>query len=132
MTILVIGLAGTGKTTYCKERLGADGLCYDLDALAAAFRLREPHEEQNEPSRWMANDLLFGFISHAWQYAEHIFIIRTAPTVEEMRDINPDMVVICRKKHTDRPTHDEEGAIRRIELVKNWCNSHGIPVDERE
>ena len=34
-TILVIGLPGTGKTTYVKKHLSR-GVCYDLDAIAAA------------------------------------------------------------------------------------------------
>lgn len=132
MTILVIGLAGTGKTTYCKERLGSDGLCYDLDALASAFRLKEPHEEEHDPSRRMANDLLFGFISHAWQYSENVFIIRTAPSIAELRDINPDMLVVCTKRYIERPSYGETGAVARIGEAARWCDSHGIPVDRRE
>ena len=55
MITLVIGLPGSGKSTYAKKNLGG-GLCYELDAIAAAFRLRVPHEEPegNAAARRMA------------------------------------------------------------------------------
>ena len=47
MVTLIIGLPSTGKTSYAKNHL-RDGLCYDLDYLASAFRLQTPHEERHD------------------------------------------------------------------------------------
>lgn len=48
-------------------------IAYDLDYLAAAFRLREPHVERDNSARCMANDLLYGFIDKAEQYEECLY-----------------------------------------------------------
>ena len=128
MTTLVIGLPGTGKTTYCKEHLG-NGLCYDLDAIASAFRLNEPHEEYHPASRDMANDLLTGFLYHARGYRLDLFIIRTAPSKEEICEIQPDKVVVCWTKHTDRRADNEEETTRRIRDAVNYCEMNGIEVE---
>ena len=60
MVTLIIGLPSTGKTSYAKNHL-RDGLCYDLDYLASAFRLQTPHEERHDAAIRMANDIAFGF-----------------------------------------------------------------------
>lgn len=100
MKTLVIGLPKSGKTTYVQNMPGK-WLAYDLDYLAAAFRLREPHSERDGFARQMANDLLYGFIDNAEQYAENVYIIRTAPSTEELLAIVPDVMVVMRTQYYD-------------------------------
>ena len=128
MLVLVIGLPGTGKTTYCREHLG-DGLAYDLDAIASAFRLRAPHEETHEVSRRMANDMLWGFIGEANKRASLVFIIRTAPTVDELEDIAPDRVVFCKTQRKAVPIERENKMRERIGVALDWCEIQNIPIE---
>ncbi len=126
--ILVCGLPASGKSTYVREHMG-DGIAYDLDHIAAAFRLREPHEEYHEPSRHMANDLLTGFIKAAHRYSETVYVIRTAPTEEEMETIRPKRVVICTGHYeTDRyyPDIDYDAIKDRLRQVVRWSALHNI------
>ena len=92
-TILIIGNPGTGKTTYAQKNLG-DGLVYDLDALAAALRVTRPKAERNKAARMLANDLLRGFSEAAHRYVSKVFVIRTAPTIEELEEIDPSKLVV--------------------------------------
>ena len=77
---LIIGLAGSGKTTYAKGIMLDESIVYDLDAIASAFRLKQPHEEYHKASRQMANDFLYGFIERISEYTNDAIIIRTAPS----------------------------------------------------
>lgn len=83
-TVLVIGNPGTGKTTYVRQNL-ANGMVYDLDAIAAALRLTTPKSEEFKPARWLANDLLQGFTEAAHRYVDLVYVIRTAPTIDELK-----------------------------------------------
>lgn len=127
--ILVIGLRGTGKTTYCRENIGDDCLVYDLDAIASSFRLRREHEEVFDPARNIANDYLFDFIRKSEEYKiKKIFIIRAAPQIEELEKIMPDQVVHCSTKYIDRPMKNQLDAIRRIERILKWCEEKEVKV----
>lgn len=128
MKTLVIGLGGTGKTTYCKNNLGRDGLCYDLDAVAAAFRLREPHEENNKQAAMLANDLLFAFFTHVNQYTSNVYIIRAAPTIEEFKRIAPQRVVICKERFIKRNLTgtNETDMLKRIADIESYCMRYNI------
>ena len=136
MRTLVIGLGGTGKTTYCKNNLGRDGLCYDLDAMAAALRLKEPHEENHKQAALLANDLLFAFFTHVNEYSNNVYIIRAAPTIEEFKRIAPNRVVICKEryiKHNLTGTSETE-MLKRIADIEYYCMRYNIEtvVPKRE
>jgi len=121
---LVIGLPGSGKTTYCQHHL-QDGLAYDLDLIAQAFRLGDT--SRHDGARRMANDLLMGFVDNANDYAGNVFIIRTAPTIQELEDIEPTRVVYCQHQYIDRG-YDTGGAELRLREAISYCTEHGIPV----
>lgn len=129
---LVVGLRGTGKTEWVREHLG-NGVAYDLDYIAGAFRLRGAHEELHKTARKMANSLGRAFAERAKAYGGDIFIIRTAPTIEELVAYDPDTVVVCKKKYDvnkrkDIATYDEKEKLQRIEDIEGYCMANGIPV----
>ena len=128
MRTLVCGMPGSGKTTYCKNHLGTSGLCYDLDALAAAFRLNAPHEEEHKHARPLANELLFAFYTHVGIYSKDVFIIRTAPTIEELKRINPDQVVMCRGQYVKRGGDTQTE--KRLADIERHCLWNNLPMIE--
>ena len=128
-TVLVIGLRGTGKSTYCRAHMDESSLCYDLDAIAGAFRLKQPHEEYYQPARKMANDFLKGFMIKAHDYCKRVYIIRTAPGIKELEEIRPDKVVICTRQYIKRQMEDRTGAEKRIEAVNQYCTERGIELE---
>lgn len=128
-TILVVGLRGSGKSSYVKSHLNDDSLAYDLDAIASAFRLRMPHDEYFKPARKMANDFLSGFIAKAHEYVQAIYIIRTAPSIKEYEQINPSKVVFCMKSYEYRDMDDREGAIERIHSLKEYAQRQNVEVE---
>lgn len=129
-TILVVGLRGCGKSTYCRNHLDSESICYDLDAIASAFRLRMPHEEYFKPARKMANDFLKGFIAKAHDYVRKVYIIRTAPTIKEVQEIDPDKVVMCMHQYMARPMDDKQEALRKLQLLSDFCKQTGIECEQ--
>lgn len=129
MTILIIGLPGSGKTTWARKNLG-DGLCYDLDAISAAFRLSEPKTNDTPASRGTANDLLFTFCRAASLRCSRLLIIRAAPQLPEAKGFNPDRVIYCRSDFWPEVERGElYGMQRRIEDVISWADREWIPVE---
>ncbi len=127
-TILVVGLRGSGKSSYVKTQLDDDSLAYDLDAIASAFRLRMPHDEYFKPARKMANDFLNGFLAKAHEYAKTIYIIRTAPSIKEYEQINPSQIVFCLKSYEYRDMDDRDAAIERINALKEYTQTQNVDV----
>lgn len=130
--ILVIGKPGSGKTTWVKDHMGPEALVYDLDHIAAAFRLKEAHAERHNGSRRMANALFKAFAARAGEYASRIYLIRTAPTTEELAQINPDEVILCLglydiRRRKDFQEADQEAMEKRIEDAKRFCELNSIP-----
>ena len=134
--VLVIGFPGSGKSTYVRQHMGPDAIAYDLDAIAGAFRLRGPHEERHEGSRAMANALFKAFALRASDYASRVFLIRTAPTLEELNQIRIDRVVLCKGMHystglrEDLKQFDFDYYQQRIENVKKFCEKNAIEFEE--
>lgn len=128
---LIVGLPGTGKTTLAKQNI-KDGLAYDLDHIAAAFCLSSPGKD-NKQARKMANSMLKSFAVNVRKYTQKSYIIRTAPTIEEVEKIEPDKIIIC--EHMYKPENlkkieNLEGKKARILDVKDWAKMNGVEVLE--
>lgn len=127
MITLVCGLPGTDKTTWVREHMG-DGVAYDLGAIAGAFRLRGPHEEYHDASRHMANDILKAFSENAGRYTPSVYVIRTAPTEDEIATIRPGHVVICMRQYVRRGI-TKPTAMRRLQALAEWCENTETPLE---
>ena len=130
--ILVIGKPGSGKTTWVKNHMGPEAIVYDLDHIAAAFRLKEAHAERHNGARRMANALFKAFAARAGEYASRIYLIRTAPTTEELAQIKPDEVILCLgrydiRRRKDFQEVDQEAMEKRIQDAKRFCELNSIP-----
>lgn len=132
MVTLIIGLPSTGKTSYAKNHLRG-GLCYDLDYLASAFRLRNPHDERHDAAIRMANDIAFGFYRNAREYADNIIIIRAAPSIEELEEIKPDRIIVMQHEYqTKRVVTVQRKRTRllgKIYDAMQWASSNKIPLE---
>ena len=126
--VLVVGLRGHGKSTYVRNHLGKDGLAYDMDAIASAFRMRQPHEEYHAQARRMANDFLSGFLFNVHEYTHVVYIIRTAPSIDEASAINPDEIIWCNHEYVRREMDDRLLARERIETLFRWARDNHIPA----
>lgn len=135
--VMVVGLPGSGKTSYVRMHL-KDGLAYDLDYIAGAFRLRGPHEESHDAARRMANMMCVAFAESAKSYSGTVFIIRSAPTIEEVSAIMPNAVVRCKKVHDISfrkdykrlPAKTEEEMTKALDDLKEYCRYNSIDYQE--
>ena len=136
LVTLVIGLPGSGKTHYVNQNL-RDGVVYDLDYIAAAFRLSnsDPHCTIHREARLIANSLVPDFVKNAKMYSRNVFVIRTAPAVSEVEQISPDRIVICKGSYniTKRPDYkpvDRCEHLNRIQRIINYANANDIKLEE--
>ena len=124
--MVFVGKPGTGKTTWAKEHMTGGTLVYDLDYIAAAFRL-EAITTTHKQARWMANDLLRGFVLKASSYGSNVIVIRTAPSPDELEAIQPDRIIILTKvrgkQKVDIPDFDIK--LARIQI---WAEDNNVPV----
>ena len=130
---LVVGLPGSGKTTWTRRAMGG-GLAFDLDHVAAAFRLRTPHAEYHEAARKLANGLAKGFAQNAARYTGDVFILRAAPTWDEAAELEMDRIVICEGERdiSDRKDYrpvDLDAMRARIAALGEWAEVNGIDVE---
>lgn len=135
MVTLVCGLPGSGKTSYVKKYI-CDGLCYDLDYIAGAFRLKNEHEEFHKEARFLANEFLNGFLYFARHFSDNIFVIRTAPDLDELERINPDKIIIMRKQFdiTHREDaffadFDEEIKISKLTDIEEYALQNKVQLE---
>ena len=129
---LVIGLSGSGKSTWVKHHLG-DGLAYDLDYISSAFRLSAPHAEYHEQSRRLAGQMVKGFAMNARQMSSRVFVIRSAPTIEEVQEIEPDRIVVMTSQYDvsnrkDYRKQDTEAQKERIRECIEYANANSIEI----
>ena len=128
MLTLVVGRPGTGKSQYVREHLDC-GIAYDLDAIAAALRLVAPHEEDHRPSRSVANALLPPFLEQARCFVGAVFVVRTAPTLDELQRIMPDRIVVCTRQYVEPAySFDLLAYATRICDVMTYAEEHGIEL----
>lgn len=133
MTTLVIGNPGTGKTTFVRKNMKR-GLVYDLDAIAGAFRLAAPKEDDYKPARWLANSLLPGFAQQARRYTQEVWIIRTAPKLDELIDIAPDKLVVLYGNYNcqEIPADRRKDVAQRIKAAVEYAKNNGVEVEEHD
>ena len=132
--ILVIGLPGSGKTHYVQQNLG-NAIVYDLDHIAAALRLSDPHVERHDAARILTNDLIFDFAEKARRYSRKTYIIRTAPQLSEVEQLSPDKIIVCRGSYNifRRPDYtpvDRCEYMARIQRIIDLSKSKNIPLEE--
>ena len=131
---LVIGLPGSGKTYYVKQNLG-NGVVFDLDHIAAALRLQDPHSGRHEAARMISNDLLIDFMAKARRHSKNIYVIRTAPSIFEVSQIKPDKIIVCKGSYniTKRPDYmpvNRYEYLGKIQTVINYAKAESISLEE--
>ena len=133
MNYLVMGAPGAGKTTFCRENLGA-GVMYDLDLIATALRGNrelDPEDPRsrtfNDDARDIADQLLVPVIEAARRVRPtSFFLIRTAPTLEEVEALMPDQVFWIRNGAAEIRSGDR--MIERLEQTACMIERAGYPV----
>ena len=75
-----------------------------------------------------------GFVRSAHRYAETVFVIRAAPTEDEIFEINPThLVVIQGAYENDSIDKDRMRKMaQKIKAAADYCRRNGIEVEEIE
>lgn len=130
-TTLVVGNPGTGKTHYVMRNMRR-GVCYDLDAIAGAIRLRRPKEENYKPARWIANSLARGFVQAAHVYVDDVWMIRTAPKLDEVEEIGPTKIVILYGNYGNEKLKDRRRATiaSNLKAIAGWARANNVELKE--
>lgn len=129
MLTMVIGMPGSGKSTYVKRHLDG-GLCYELDSIACAFRLTTPHkEEPHAAARRMAASMRQAWLQEARKYSDNLWIVRTAPDDQELSDTMPDRIIVMTKQYVERPYRfSREEYQQQINNAVAWAEANAVEV----
>lgn len=129
MLTMVIGMPGSGKSTWVKHHIEG-GLCYELDSIACAFRLTIPHkEEPHAGARRMAAAMRSAWLIEARKHSDNLFVVRTAPSDEELSETMPDRIVVMTKRYVDRPYRfSREEYQRQIDSAIEWADANEVEV----
>lgn len=126
---LIMGMPGTGKSTFARNNCDSNTIVYDLDRIAAAFSMQEFDSDSiHENARRMANDLLNGFTANAQRYADKIVVIRTAPPIFELEMINPDMIIFFSGDCNRYGIKDIQRKRDRQRAALSWAEENEIEV----
>ena len=130
MLTMVIGLPGSGKSTYVKQHM-KNGLCYELDSIACAFRLTVPHkEEPHAAARSMAASIRRAWLQIAPEYSDNLWIVRTAPDDDELSETMPDKIIVMTKQWVERPyKYDPENYRRQVANAIAWAEANGVEIE---
>lgn len=130
-TTLIVGRPGTGKTEYARRHLHG-GVCFDLDHLAGAVRLKRPKEERHMQSRMLVNSMLKSFTNAAHRYVDEVLVIRTAPDQDEIFDINPDKIILFTGDGDISELEDERRRTiaQRLKALKEYAERNSIELEE--
>lgn len=125
---LVVGLPGTGKTAAVKQWAKGDALVYDLDYIAGALRLSAPKKDENRMARRMANSMVVSFARNVGKWASRAYIIRTAPTIEEVDAMEVDKIIHFseEKVKTDIDERRRANILSRLADLKEWASYNDI------
>jgi len=77
----------------------------------------------------MADDLLPGWLRAVAEYADDVYVIRTAPTWQELEGIQPDRAVVCMTRYTRHGVGDAMTLARRLTDAEAWLKARGIPIE---
>ena len=111
MSELTMIVGGKEASEWARMHIG-DGIGYDLDAIAKAFRLGKDSEHQG--ARRLARDLFKSFCHSARAYSSKVYIVRAQTSAEELADIEPDRVILLQANKD----------------IEEWCRYNGITTED--
>lgn len=105
-------------------------LTYDLDYMAAGFRLQLPHEEFHRMARETANAMLTPFLDYVRENNIDCFIIRMAPAMWELDKIQPDKILMFHTQHGTARVSNIRFAKSKLANIKTWAEQNHVNVQD--